>query len=144
MHRAPCLWCANPTPTRRPLSPLPPIDRRRSRNGRLTLVGFAALEQLSPPLCGDLDVVTFCCGLDPFPRAIPVRVSDAFDLIETRDGVTDVASVGQGFLTLVRKRELAVFQSILLCGTQPGGWLWDLRSVRTRALGVAGLFQVAA
>jgi uncharacterized protein (DUF4213/DUF364 family) len=62
--------------------------------------------QLAPALLLHLDPMLVGGGLDPLPGLVALVVADVLDLVETGDGVANVAGVFQGLLALLWKGEL--------------------------------------
>src|SRR5689334_24610181 len=91
-----------------------PREPRLIEPALLPLLRLAAFEELTPTAGLDLDVVLAGRGPDPPPRAVPLGVAHAFDLVEPGHGVAHVLRVGQRFLPLLRERERAVGQVVLL------------------------------
>src|SRR4030081_1530353 len=81
---------------------------------------------------------------DPAPCGLPLAVAHPFDLIESRDGVADVARVVERLLTFLGKSEGLCRHAMLLPGAQPGRSPFDLSATSPRALHAAGALDVLA
>jgi len=66
----------------------------------------------------DLDAVLPRRGLDALPCCVAFSVADAVDLIETRDGVANMARVFERLLPLGRKRKLSLAEIVSLLRSQ--------------------------
>src|SRR5437764_14621399 len=98
------------------------------------LLGFAALEQVTPVLSRHLDIELLCRGQDALPGSGPLLVADTFDLVEACDSVADVSRIAQGLLALGREREIGVSEAILLGRADAFPHSGDLLAVSTGAL----------
>src|SRR5438067_1983745 len=66
-----------------------------------------AFADLAPVAFMHVDVELLGRGADPRPGFVPLMIGHPLDLIEAGDRTAYVARVFQGFLALLRKRELA-------------------------------------
>src|SRR5690242_15983739 len=108
------------------------------------LLRLPALEELSPPARGDLDVELARRGADPAPGPVTVGVAHALDLVEPRDRVPHVLGVDERLLALLGEREGAVGQVVLLRGAQPARPAGHRRAATPRGLGAPRLLEVLA
>jgi len=77
------------------------------------------VHELAPATLVDLDAVAPRRLSDAPPGVVAISVRDPLDLVEARHGVADVPRVDQGLLALLREREPAVGEPVLLRRTQP-------------------------
>src|SRR5438105_6114266 len=110
---------------------------------RSAFLRLAAREQVAPTRCADLDVIPLSRRSNPLPCPVALGIGNAFDLIETRDGVAHVARIGQRFLALFGERELSLRQVVLFSRAQPGApRRRPFTAVRPRALRRPRLLQI--
>ena len=67
---------------------------------------------LTPRGVVDLDAVLPGGSLDALPCRVAFSVADAADLVETRDGIADMARVSERLFPLSRKRKLRIAERI--------------------------------
>jgi hypothetical protein len=70
----------------------------RYETGASVLPGLAAPKQVAPVVLGDVDFEALGRGLDAFPGSVSLGIADAFDLVETGDGIPDVLGISERLL----------------------------------------------
>src|SRR5579859_4733449 len=106
------------------------------------LAVLAALGQVSPAGFGNLHIEVLRRGQDALPRLVPLRIADAFDLVETGDGIAHVPGVGQRLLAFGGKGELLVVQPVLLSRAHALAAAGDVLAVSSGALCLPRLADV--
>ena len=107
------------------------------------LLGFTALEEIAPVLGFHLDIEFLGSSLDALPGAVALGVSDAFDLIETSNGVADMLGVRQRFFSFLRESEFRRRQVVLLGSAEAAGLTRDFGAVGPGTLHLAGVRDVS-